>query len=157
MHYVAMRLPRIAVVALGLCIAMSSAGPSFADATPTPSPDFQSLMAQFKIEMVTFQKVMKSRELDRMKINQIFMSAVNDANRNAKTTLKAAKTPTAKSEVITTQKAAIAVANAVRDAAILAMGQPPVAPIAPVKPSKTPQMSPTDKTKSRKVSPTPSP
>lgn len=152
-----MRLPRIAVVALGLCIAMSSASPSFADATPTPSPDFQSLMAQYKVEMVAFQTVMKSREQDRMKINQIFMSAVNDANRSAKSALKAAKTPTAKSDVITTQKAAIALANAVRDAAILAMGQPPVAPIAPVKPLKTPQVSPINKTKSAKASPTPSP
>lgn len=165
MHYVAMRFPRIAVVALGLCIAMSSASSSFADATPTPSPspsqDYQTLLAQYKVAMTAFDNAIKSRERDRTKINQIFANAVNDANRNAKTALKSAKNPTAKSDVLAAQRAAIALANSMRDAAILAMGPPPIEPVEPIEPvdltktSKTTKASPSKKSKSAKASPSP--
>lgn len=158
MHDVPMKSRSFAVVALGLCIALGSANSSFADATPTPSPtaDYQTLLAQYKSAMTAFQSALKLREQDRMKINQIFMAAVNDANRTAKTALKGAKTPTAKSDVLTAQRTAIALANSIRDAAILSMGQPPVEPVEPVKPPKSTQMSPTKKTKLAKASPSPS-
>ena len=157
MHYVAMRMPRIAVIALGLCIAVGSASSAFADATPTPtpSPDFQTLMMQYNVALSAYQTEMKSREDLRMTINLAFMGAVNDANRKAKSALRTAKTPAAKSEVIATQKAAIALANSNRYASILAMGAPPEKPIQPVKPSKAPQISSKKKSKSAKASPTP--
>jgi len=168
MHYVAMRFPRIAVVALGLSIAVSSAGSSFADSTPTPtpspssSPDYQTLLAQYKVAKAAFENTIKSRERDRTKINQIFTNAVNDANRIAKSSLRAAKNPTAKSEVLATQRAAIALANSMRDAAIQAMGPAPLEPVEPVEPVelvktlKTTKTSPSKKSKSVKASPSPS-
>ena len=150
-----MRMPRIAVIALGLCIAAGSASSSFADATPSPSPDFQTLMTQYKVALSAYQTEMKSREALRMVINQEFMAAVNNANRKAKSALRVAKKPAAKIEVIATQRAEIAVANSNRDASILAMGQPPEKPIQPVVPLKTPQISSKKKSKSANASPSP--
>ena len=153
MHYVAMRMTRMAVLALVLCTAVNSIGPAYADATPSPTSDSQSIMALYKAALTDYLAQMKLRDLQRMKINQIFMSSVNDANRTAKSALRSAKTPTAKSEVLAVQKAAIALANSVRDAAILAMGQPP---IEPVKPTNGLQALDKRKIKSAKATPTPS-
>ena len=144
------------VIVLGMCLVLTSAGPTFADPAPTPTYDYQSLLTQYKIAKSAYQAEMNSREHLRTAINQSFMSAVNDANRTAKNELRTAKMPLAKSEVLAAQRAAIAVANSTRYSAILAMGQPPEEPLAPTKQEHSSKVAPLKKTKSPKVSASPS-
>lgn len=154
MHHGDMKISR--VIALSLSLALTSAGPTFADPAPTPTYDFKTLMEQYKIAKSAFQAEMSAREHLRATINQNFMSAVNDANRIAKNALRATKIPSAKSEVLAIQKAAIALANSTRYSAILAMGQPPEEPLAPTKQEHSSKVAPLKKTKSPKVSASPS-
>ena len=143
------------VIVLGMCLVLTSAGPTFADPAPTPTYDYQSLLTQYKIAKSAYQAEMNSREHLRTAINQSFMSAVNDANRTAKNELRTAKMPLAKSEVLAAQRAAIALANSIRFSAILAMGQPPEEPVAPTKQEHSSKIAPLKKTKSPKVSASP--
>jgi len=153
LHHGDMKISR--VIALGLSLALASAGPTFADPAPTPTYDYQSLLAQFKIAKSAFQAEMNSREHLRMAIDQSFMSAVNDANRTARNALRTAKIPLAKSEVLAIQRAAIALANSTRYSAILAMGQPPEEPVPPIKPEQSSKVATLKKTKTPKASPSP--
>lgn len=157
MHHLAMKIKGLALLGLIPALLLSSMATSFADATPTPtpsssaSPDFQTLMDQYKIASEQYRILQQQRDDLRTQINRTFMNAVDVANKEARTAMKLAKTATAKNDVIVKQKNAINTASLVRDTAIAALG---ALPTPPVKPEKVAEMAPLSKMKSQKPSPT---
>ena len=121
-----MRFQRWSVVALGMAITLISPTAGFGDSTPstTPGPtsNIQDSKAAYKNALSMFKAEVKLREQNRKKINQVFIQAVNEANRRAKTSMNLATSASAKREILLQQKAAIALANSIRIASILAMG-----------------------------------
>ena len=157
MHHLAMKIKGLALLGLISALLLSSMATSFADATPTPSPsssaspDFQTLMDQYKIASEQYRILQQQRDDLRTQINRTFMIAVDVANKEARTAMKLARTATAKNDVIVKQKNAINAASLVRDTAIAALG---ALPTPPVKPVKVVEMAPLSKMKSQKPSPT---
>ncbi len=147
-----MRLRRS--VGLALATMIAAAPSSFADATPTPSPTPILLtdMGQYKDAMSQFRTEISAREQVRKEINKIYTTTCLAANSVAKTAMRTAKTPVAKSTILAQQKTAIALATSTRDAAIAAMGP---APTEPLKPVKLAEIAPLKKGKSVKPTPTP--
>ena len=108
---------------------------SFADSSPSPTPRATSNIrissAVYKTAFSLFKVEVKLREQNRKKINQVFILAVNEANRKAKTSMKLAKSASAKREILLQQKSDITLANSIRVASILAMGDPLKQPVSP--------------------------
>jgi len=145
-----MRIRGIALVVMSVTLLLSSS--LHASAEPTPSPDYQMLMSQYKLDLDQYRSLVQAREKARSEINRTFMLAVNDANREARTALKLAKTAAAKNEILSKQKIAVTAASVARDAAIATLGSPPTPPVKPVKQE---EMAPLNKMKVKKSSPSP--
>ena len=130
-----MRFQRWSVVALGMAITLISPTASFGDSTPSPTPEpilnIQDSKAAYKTALSMFKAEVKLREQNRKKINQVFIQAVNEANRRTKTSMNVAKTASAKREILLQQKAAISLANSIRVASIVAMGDALELPVDP--------------------------
>jgi len=109
-------------------------------------------MSQYKLDLDQYRSLVQAREKARSEINRTFMLAVNDANREARTALKLAKTAAAKNEILSKQKIAVTAASVARDAAIATLGSPPTPPVKPVKQE---EMAPLNKMKVKKSSPSP--
>jgi hypothetical protein len=152
MHHLGMRRRGIALVAISLTLLFSSSLNASAEPTPSPSPDYQMLMNQYKLDLDQFRTLVQAREKARSQINRTFMLAVNDANYEARITMKIAKTAAAKNEILSKQKIAITTASVARDAAIVALGTLPTPPVKPVKPV---EMATLNKMKNKKSSPSP--
>jgi hypothetical protein len=154
MHHLGMRRRGIALVVISLTLLFSSSLNASAEPTPSPSPspDYQMLMNQYKLDLDRFRTLVQAREKARSQINRTFMLAVNDANYEARITMKIAKTAAAKNEILSKQKIAITAASVTRDAAIVALGALPTPPVKPVKPV---EMATLDKMKNKKSSPSP--
>jgi len=150
MHHLGMRIRGIALVVMSVTLLLSSS--LHASAEPTPSPDYQMLMSQYKLDLDQYRSLVQAREKARSEINRTFMLAVNDANREARTALKLAKTAAAKNEILSKQKNAVTAASVARDAAIATLGSPPTPPVKPVKQE---EMAPLNKMKEKKSSPSP--
>jgi hypothetical protein len=150
MHHLGMRIRGIALVVMSVTLLLSSS--LHASAEPTPSPDYQMLMSQYKLDLDQYRSLVQAREKARSEINRTFMLAVNDANREARTALKLAKTAAAKNEILSKQKIAVTAASVARDAAIATLGSPPTPPVKPVKQE---EMAPLNKMKVKKSSPSP--
>jgi len=150
MHHLGMRTRGIALVVMSVTLLLSSS--LHASAEPTPSPDYQMLMSQYKLDLDQYRSLVQAREKARSEINRTFMLAVNDANREARTALKLAKTAAAKNEILSKQKIAVTAASVARDAAIATLGSPPTPPVKPVKQE---EMAPLNKMKEKKSSPSP--
>jgi hypothetical protein len=155
MHHLGMRRRGIALVVISLTLLFSSSLNASAEPTPSPSPDYQMLMNQYKLDLDRFRTLVQAREKARSQINRTFMLAVNDANYEARITMKIAKTAAAKNEILSKQKIAITAASVTRDAAIVALGALPTPPVKPVKPVKPVEMATLDKMKNKKSSPSP--
>ena len=140
---------------------------SYADTTPTPLPTSTPLTAleQYKLDLELFKIQVSERDQVRKDITKEFMTQVAAANNFAKTAMRTAKTADSKSAILAQQKSAVALAAAVRDAAISDMGPAPLEPVKPTKveiaksskpePSKSPDTTTAKKTKTPKASPTP--
>jgi len=152
MHHLGMRRRGIALVVISLTLLFSSSLNASAEPTPSPSPDYQMLMNQYKLDLDRFRTLVQAREKARSQINRTFMLAVNDANYEARITMKIAKTAAAKNEILSKQKIAITAASVTRDAAIVALGALPTPPVKPVKPV---EMATLNKMKNKKSSPSP--
>jgi len=152
MHHLGMRRRGIALVVISLTLLFSSSLNASAEPTPSPSPDYQMLMNQYKLDLDRFRTLVQAREKARSQINRTFMLAVNDANYEARITMKIAKTAAAKNEILSKQKIAITAASVTRDAAIVALGALPTPPVKPVKPVV---MATLVKMKNKKSSPSP--
>ena len=147
-----MRIRGIALVVMSVTLLLSSSLHASAEPTPSPSPDYQMLMSQYKLDLDQYRSLVQAREKARSEINRTFMLAVNDANREARTALKLAKTAAAKNEILSKQKIAVTAASVARDAAIATLGSPPTPPVKPVKQE---EMAPLNKMKEKKSSPSP--
>jgi hypothetical protein len=152
MHHLGMRTRGTALLIISLTLLFSTSLRASAEPTPSPSPDYQMLMNQYKMDLDKYRDLVEERDDARKQINRIFMLAVDDANRNARTALKLAKTASSKNEILSNQKIAVTAASVARDAAIAALGS---LPTPPVKPIKQVQMAPLNKTKDKKSSPSP--
>ena len=154
MHHLGMRLRGIALVVISLTLLFSSSINASAEPTPSPSPspDYQMLMNQYRLDLDRYRDLVQAREKARSQINRTFMVAVNDANQEARLTMKLAKTAATKNEILSKQKIAITTASVARDAAIAALGALPTPPVKPIKPV---EMATMNKMKNKKSSPSP--
>ena len=154
MHHLGMRLRGIALVVISLTLLFSSSINASAEPTPSPSPspDYQMLMNQYKLDLDRYRDLVQAREKARSQINRIFMLAVNDANLEARTAMKLAKTAASKNEILSNQKIAVTAASVARDEAIAALGSLPTPPVKPMKPV---EMATLNKMKNKKSSPSP--
>jgi len=152
MHHLGMRLRGIALVVISLTLLFSSSINASAEPTPSPSPspDYQMLMNQYRLDLDRYRDLVQAREKARSQINRTFMVAVNDANQEARLTMKLAKTAATKNEILSKQKIAITTASVARDAAIAALGALPTPPVKPIKPV---EMATLNKMKNKKSSP----
>ena len=152
MHHLGMRLRGIALVVISLALLFSSTLNASAEPTPSPSPspDYQMLMNQYRLDLDRYRDLVQAREKARSQINRTFMVAVNDANQEARLTMKLAKTAATKNEILSKQKIAITTASVARDAAIAALGALPTPPVKPIKPV---EMTTMNKMKNKKSSP----
>ena len=152
MHYLGMRMRGIALGVISLTLLFSSTLNASAEPTPSPSPspDYQMLMNQFKLDLDRYRDLVQAREKARSQINRTFMLAVNDANQEARMTMKLAKTAAIKNEILSKQKIAVTAASVARDAAIAALGALPTPPVKPIKPV---EMATLNKMKNKKSSP----
>ena len=154
MHHLGMRLRGIALVVISLTLLFSSSINASAEPTPSPSPspDYQMLMNQYRLDIDRYRDLVQAREKARSQINRTFMVAVNDANHEARMTMKVAKTAAIKNEILSKQKIAVTAASVARDAAIAALGALPTPPVKPIKPV---EMGTLNKMKNKKSSPSP--
>ena len=154
MHHLGMRLRGIALVVISLTLLFSSSINASAEPTPSPSPspDYQMLMKQYKLDLNRYRDLVQAREKARSQINRTFMVAVNDANQEARMTMKLAKTAAIKNQILSKQKITVTAASVARDAAIAALGALPTPPVKPIKPV---EMATLNKMKNKKSSPSP--
>ena len=137
-HTKAMRIGR-RTVAIAAIVATSLLAPvaSFADPTPTPSPEStRSLLEQFKIDRESYLEAIKVRSQQIRIINNIFKESCDKAARDYKYAMSVARTPDQKNNAATLRKNAVSAAIVARDAAITALGAEPIPPIEPTKPLK---------------------
>jgi len=133
---VEMRISRVAIVATVLLFApLSSSASAIAD-NKTPAPAKQSnseLKAEYKIAFDEFRKDFKVYEDQRREINRIFKEAIDKALADAKSTKQVGQTQIQKRQSMNARQSAVISATVARDAAIEALGEPPVAPTPPAK------------------------
>jgi hypothetical protein len=115
--------------------------PASADVSPTPTPTSQMdlyklSMEQFKKDRDQFNAAVRERNQRIKSINQAFDSAVRKARQDSKLAMQAALKPEQKSAINSNLKSVIAAAIIARESAIEALGEPPVQPTEPARPSK---------------------
>ena len=150
-----MRIRGTALLVMTLTLLYLSTFHASAEPTPSPSPDHKMLMDQYKLDFDQYRTLVQAREKARSQINRNFMLAVEEANRDARTAMKSAKTAAAKNEILSNQKIAITSASVTRDAAIAELGAVPTPPVKPTKAVKPVEMAPLNNVKSKKASPSP--
>ena len=124
-----------AVVIFTLCSLSSFSLSAVADQrTPPPLPS--GVLEQFQRDMDVFNQAMQLRDQQMREINQSFYLAINKANQDARSAMQIASKPEQKISVITVKKGAVAAAIYARESAIIALGQPPIPPIDPMRVQK---------------------
>jgi hypothetical protein len=124
-----------AAVIFALC-SLSSFGQSAVADQKTPPPLPSGILEQFKKDMDAFNAAMALRDQQMREINQSFYLAINKANQDARSAMQIASKPEQKISVITVKKGAVAAAIYARESAIIALGQPPMPPIDPMRMQK---------------------
>lgn len=94
---------------------------------------FKAAMDKFREDQKTFQDLMKVYEEKRRAINKIFKDSVDKALADAKALNTPGQTQLQKRQGVANKQSAVMAATAIRDAAIEALGAPPVPPTPPVK------------------------
>ena len=126
------------VAALALCAIIS---PNIAQAEPTPraipAPDStRSPAEQYKFDRDQYLLAVKIRSQQIKEINNTFKSACDKATQDYKFAMSSARTPDQKNLASSNRKYAISAAIVARDAAIVALGPEPIAPMEPIKSMK---------------------
>jgi hypothetical protein len=149
-----MRISRVAIVTTALIISpLTSISYALAD-SKSPSPTSQKSVdfkTAYKIALDQFRKDFKIYEDQRREINQIYKAAIDRALSEARSARSIDQTQKEKRQTMKAQQNAVMVATIARDAAIEALGLPPVAP---TQPGKVPNISKNKSPQSEK-SPTP--
>lgn len=124
-----------AAVIFTLCSFSSFSQSAVADErTPPPLP--LGVFEQFQRDMDAFRVAMRLRDQQMREINQNFYWAINKANQDARSAMQIASKPEQKISVITLKKGAVAAAIYARENAIIALGQPPIPPVDPMRVQK---------------------
>jgi hypothetical protein len=124
-----------AAIIFTLCSFSSFSQSAVADQrTPPPIPS--GVLEQFQRDMDAFRAAMTLRDQQMREINQSFYLAINKANQDARSALQIASKPEQKISVITVKKGAVAAAIYARESAIIALGQPPMPPVDPMRMQK---------------------
>lgn len=118
------------IAAVGVLALALSTPTAFAETRSEQRQAYKASLEKFKSDIQTFQQKRKA-------IDEAFRSAVKKAQEDAKAALATATTADAKSAAKLKRTQAIAAAVAARDAARVALGTPPVRPVAPT-PKPTP-------------------
>jgi hypothetical protein len=124
-----------AAVIFAIC-ALSSFSQSAVADQKTPPPLPSGILEQFKKDMDAFSAAMALRDQQVREINQSFYLAINKANQDARSAMQIASKPEQKISVITVKKGAVAAAIYARESAIIALGQPPMPPVDPMRMQK---------------------
>lgn len=123
------------MVIFTLCSLTSFSQSALADQrTPPPLP--LGVLEQFQQDMDAFRAAMALRDQQMREINQNFYLAINQANQDARSAMQIANKPEQKISVITIKKGAVAAAINARESAIIALGQPPIPPVDPMRVQK---------------------
>ena len=105
-----------------------------ADPTPTPSPTItRTPQEQFKFDKENYLAAVKARDIAMRAINQTFKVAIDKATHDYRASMAVAKTSDQKFQASTARTNAITAAISIRDAAIVALGPEPIAPVEPMK------------------------
>ena len=104
---------------------------------------FKAAMDKFREDQKTYQNLVKSYEEKRRAINKTFKDAVDKALADVKSLAAPGQTQLQKRQNMAARQAAVLAATSVRDAAIEALGLPP---IPPTPPAKAPKMEKSKKT-----------
>ena len=124
-----------AAVIFAICSLSSFSQSAVADQkTPPPLPS--GILEQFKKDMDAFSAAMVLRDQQMREINQSFYLAINKANQDARSAMQIASKPEQKISVITVKKSAVSAAIYTRESAIIALGQPPMPPVDPMRMQK---------------------
>jgi len=126
-----------AAVIFAIC-ALSSFSQSAVADQKTPPPLPSGILEQFKKDMDAFSAAMVLRDQQMREINQSFYLAINKANQDARSAMQIASKPEQKISVITVKKSAVSAAIYTRESAIIALGQPPMPPVDPMRMQKSP-------------------
>jgi hypothetical protein len=149
-----MRISRVAIVMTALLISpLISISSALAD-SKSPAPTNQKsvdLKTAYKIAFDQFNKSLKIYEDQRREINRIYKEAIDKALADAQSAKTEKQTQIQKRQIMNARQSAIIAATVDRDAAIEALGSPPVAP---TQPGKAPSAS-INKSPQTKKSPTP--
>ena len=97
---------------------------------------FKTAMDKFREDQKVFQDAMKVYEERRRAINKTFKDAVDKALSDVKTLAAPGQTQLQKRQNMANKQAAVLTATSIRDAAIEALGLPPVPPTPPAKAPK---------------------
>ena len=152
-----MKLKQISIcTGLAISLSLISTSPAFSDQkNPGPtaaesSDAFKSAMDKFREDQKAFQIAAKEYEAKRREINKAFKDAVEKALADARAFNAPGQSQLQKRQGVAAKQTAVMAATAIRDAAIDALGLPPVPPTPPAKAPKVekkkkpgPQGSPT--------------
>ena len=145
-----------ALISLAALLAPS---PAFADQKGGNQPSataadsnatFKAAMDKFREDQKIYQDLMKTYEEKRRAINKVFKDSVDKALSDARALSAPGQTQLQKRQSVANKQSAVMAATAISDAAIDALGLPPVPPTPPAKAPKVekkkkpgPQGSPT--------------
>ena len=131
-----MRIRRVAFVATALLVAPLISIATAAADHKTPAPTSQNSIDPkevYKIALEDFRKDFKIYEDKRREINKIFKEAIDKTLADAKSTKSVGQTQIQKRQSMNIRVSAVIAATVSRDAAIEALGSPPIAPTPPAK------------------------
>ena len=131
-----MRISRVALVTTALLISSLISISSAAADNKTPAPTSQKgtdLKAAYKIAYDQFRRDFKIYEDPRRLINRTYKEAIDKALADARSAKSDNQTQNQKRQSMSAKQSAVIDATLARDAAIEALGLPPVAPIQPGK------------------------
>jgi hypothetical protein len=124
-----------AAAIIAIC-SLSSFGQSAVADQRTPPPLPSGVFEQYQRDMDAFNAALALRDQQMREINQSFYLAINKANQDARSSMQIASKPEQKISVITVKKGAVAAAIYARESAIIALGQPPIPPVDPMRMQK---------------------
>ena len=131
-----MRIKRVAFVATALLVAPLISIATAAADNKTPAPTSQNSIDPkevYKIALEDFRIDFKIYEDKRREINKIFKEAIDKTLADAKSTKSVGQTQIQKRQSMNIRVSAVIAATVSRDAAIEALGSPPIAPTPPAK------------------------
>ena len=149
-----MRIRPVAFVATALFLAPLISISTAAADIKTPAPTIQKSInpsTAYEIALKEFRKELKIYEESRREINKVFKEAIFKAAFEIDSTKSASQTQSQKRQSMNARQKAVIAATESRDAAIEALGLPP---IAPTPPAKKPSVA-KDKNQKEKKSPAP--